>query len=187
MLSTKVIATHITNLTDARYFAAWGVDYLAYIVEEGREESIHLSALQEIDQWVEGPESLLMYEGLSVDATSTIFQEAGYKKAILGPFIEPDSAWDATFRIITALDRSLCSEPGSYIFRPENNDVPSEWDAPEDVHIYIDVDQSPQELKSISQYPYVAGIVVRGSQEQKVGVKTYDELTDLFESLEVFE
>ena len=30
MLSKKVIATAITNLTDARYFAARGIDYLLF-------------------------------------------------------------------------------------------------------------------------------------------------------------
>ena len=29
----KIIATDIVNLTDARYFAAWGVDGLAYSID----------------------------------------------------------------------------------------------------------------------------------------------------------
>ena len=35
MLKTKVKASSITNLTDARYFAAWGVNWLGFDLRQG--------------------------------------------------------------------------------------------------------------------------------------------------------
>lgn len=182
MLRTKIIATHITTLTDARYFAAWGVDYLAYITDSNRDDAVSLEALKEIDQWVEGPETLLMYEGISIDSESATFRNAGYTRSILGPYIEDDGAWKEVFRVVTSLDD--IDTAGRYIYRPEGM-VPYTADVEPGVHIYLDAHLSLESLIEASSYEYITGIVVRGSDEQKIGVKSFDELTDFFEAIEV--
>ena len=45
MLKTKIIAADLQNLTDARYFAAWLVDYMSFNLSE---ESANLSKIKEI-------------------------------------------------------------------------------------------------------------------------------------------
>jgi len=55
MLATKLLASGITHLTDARYFAAWEVDFLAFPVGEGVEEAISWDYLHALREWVEGP------------------------------------------------------------------------------------------------------------------------------------
>jgi len=64
MLKTKVIASHVTNLTDARYFAARGVDFLLFDLDD-----ITIDAAVEIKEWVEGPEILVL---VSSDKTGDI-------------------------------------------------------------------------------------------------------------------
>ena len=44
----KVIATDIANLTDARYFAAWGVDALAYNIDPSSSDALSLAQLKEM-------------------------------------------------------------------------------------------------------------------------------------------
>ena len=46
----KIIATDIANLTDARYFAAWGVDGLAYNVDPLSENSLSPAELNRFPQ-----------------------------------------------------------------------------------------------------------------------------------------
>ena len=53
-LKVQVIASNITNLTDARYFAAYGVQYLLFDLSE-----ISIMAIEEIIDWVSGPKILL--------------------------------------------------------------------------------------------------------------------------------
>ena len=60
----KIIATDIANLTDARYFAAWGVDGLAYNIDPSSANSISSAQLKEIAEWVEGPETTIKLDGL---------------------------------------------------------------------------------------------------------------------------
>ncbi|MEO0734260.1 MAG: hypothetical protein AAFZ52_15600 [Bacteroidota bacterium] len=53
MLATPVLASGITHLTDARYFAAWEVDYLAFPL--GGDDGITWDYLNALREWVEGP------------------------------------------------------------------------------------------------------------------------------------
>ena len=55
-LKVQVIASNITNLTDARYFAAYGVQYLLFDLTE-----INIAGIKEIIDWVSGPKTLLLF------------------------------------------------------------------------------------------------------------------------------
>ncbi len=66
MSRPKIIAAHITNLTDARYFAAQGVDYLLF-----DSALISLSGMMEIKEWIEGPAILLRI----ADENSSVIDE----------------------------------------------------------------------------------------------------------------
>lgn len=48
-------ATHITNLTDARYFAAKGVDYLGFNLDQSSESCVSPEVMHAIVEWVQGP------------------------------------------------------------------------------------------------------------------------------------
>jgi len=56
MLKYPVIATHISNLTDARYFAARGIDFLLYDLDQ-----INIDQIEEIQNWISGPKALLLF------------------------------------------------------------------------------------------------------------------------------
>ena len=55
-LKVQVIASNITNLTDARYFAAYGVQYILFDLTE-----INIAGIKEIVDWVSGPKTLLLF------------------------------------------------------------------------------------------------------------------------------
>jgi len=59
VLARKVIVQNITNLTDARYFAAWGVDYLSFNMNAESEYYLPWEKISEIIEWVEGPGALI--------------------------------------------------------------------------------------------------------------------------------
>jgi len=59
VLNRKVIAQNIINLSDARYFAAWGVDYLSFNTIPDSDYFLELDKVQEIKDWVEGPLCLI--------------------------------------------------------------------------------------------------------------------------------
>jgi len=62
MLKTRIKAGQITNLTDARYFAAWGIDWMGFNLEAGSEGYLAPQAVVGIKSWVEGPKIIGEFE-----------------------------------------------------------------------------------------------------------------------------
>ena len=67
MLTQKIIAQNITNLSDARYFAAWGVEYISFNTIQDSEYHIKDAAIKEIKDWVEGPQCLIEANALEFE------------------------------------------------------------------------------------------------------------------------
>ena len=55
MYNPQIKASQITNLTDARYFAAWGVEWLGFGLESGQDYFVTTAQMAAIKEWVEGP------------------------------------------------------------------------------------------------------------------------------------
>ena len=70
----KIIASDITNLTDARYFSAKGVDYLLYDMDK-----ISIQEVAEIKEWVEGPLTLLLFSRQSIQSLEEAVLKIGPK------------------------------------------------------------------------------------------------------------
>jgi len=84
MLKTKIIAADLQNLTDARYFAAWLVDYMSFNLSE---ESANLSKIKEIMDWVEGPIFSAQYTGLEdLQSIEAQLEALSINHLIKGPF-----------------------------------------------------------------------------------------------------
>ncbi|MGB3547582.1 MAG: hypothetical protein WBA17_11440 [Saprospiraceae bacterium] len=54
-LTTSVLAGGITHLTDARYFAAWGVEWLGFPLGRHGTEGITPNQFHALREWLEGP------------------------------------------------------------------------------------------------------------------------------------
>ncbi len=149
ILKCNVIASHVSNLTDARYFAARGVDYLLYDLDE-----ISLSKIAEIQEWVSGPEALLLFSNNSIDQ----LDEAMIK---LSPF-----------GISTKDDISAVSHLNGHteIFEWSKDQVELHGLEYKDFDTY-----NPQSDQ---------GVFVRGGAEAAVGIKSYDELDEILDALE---
>jgi len=53
MLTTTVKASSISNLTDARYFAAWHVDWLGFDLTANGLSVLSLPEVKEIKDWID--------------------------------------------------------------------------------------------------------------------------------------
>lgn len=176
MLKRKVIAQNITNLTDARYFAAWGVDYLSFNISKDSPFFIELSKAQEIIEWVEGPLSLIesnaveFIEGIDGHILSNIFSSLPLNK-------------EAFFR--TPMSEVLRGLPaGKYIIQPNPSEVEAlfKLDASKIMGCDIFVDAQDLGIAQLEELPEY-GLVLQGGAEEKVGVKSFDELDVIYEWL----
>lgn len=192
-LKTKVIAAAVTNLTDARYFAAWGVDYMAYIIDERDDQYIGIEGTKEIIDWVEGPKHMGLLPGVDTPASSSeIYTTLELEALMISPFIDAQTVepvsptvyrsvlWDAS---LLDLDEELLIVKlpvGTTLI-----DVAADLQklAAKNV-VYLDIHPTVADLEVVLGNIQPEGIVLRGGEEEKVGFKSYDELDDLFEYLE---
>lgn len=155
MLKTKVIASHVTNLTDARYFAARGVDYLLFDLDD-----IAIDAAVEIKEWVEGPALLLL---LSSTSTGKL-DEAVLR---LSPAYMGAKSADALADIA-----HLSTHVSIFKWKPTAITIE------DDTFVPLTEDISLDDLPS--------GIIVRGGDEEEIGMKTFDDLDEFFDSIEIY-
>ncbi len=169
----KIIAQNITNLSDARYFAAWGVDYLSFNIIPDSEYSIEIDELKEIKEWVEGPKTLIESTGLEfLDFSDGHILNSMYASLPLNK--------EAFFRInFEEYKKGLPA--GKYIIKASQEDLShlDSLSAPHDYSVELFLDINNLSIKDYEHWPEW-GLVVQGGEEEKVGLKSFDELDDLY-------
>jgi len=155
MLTRRVIAADITNLTDARYFAARGVDYLMFDMAK-----VALDRIIEIKDWVEGPELILSLDSSSLN----LIEEAILK---VKPFA------------VVSKNPQTTGELMPYQAHVEVTEFDNNALALDDKK-YVPVG----DLSVLDNLEEEHGIIISGSDEVEVGVKDYDLLDGILDLLE---
>lgn len=218
MLATQLLASGITHLTDARYFAAWEVDYLAFPLGEKTDgEAISLDMLNALREWIEGP--AIVAELGDVDegsAWATTLQTENINIALVAS-TAPASAHEelsaAGVRVISHVKVAgyqsaddvteaikehssaelilLDFESGGITWTDIATGTPFSLDSLRELlairPCLLQIDTAGNDPVEIKEAYPLTGFAVRGSSEEKVGYKSFDDLDDLFEGLEVFE
>lgn len=177
MINRSIIAQNITNLTDARYFAAWGVSYVSFNSISDSPYYMTEDKIREIKEWLEGPKCLIECRTLEFDELADgLILDNMYSSLPLSK--------ESFFRIdITEFMKGL--PDGHYIITPESDNQLEEVlrklkKMSTGLNIYIDIAHlSIQNLR----IPKDIGIVVQGGDEEKPGVKSYEDLDELYEIL----
>ena len=186
----KVIATDIANLTDARYFAAWGVEAMAYNIDSSGSDSLSMAQLKEITDWVEGPETMIKMEGLAIpDNLEEVNNNLEIHGAIIGPFIEADTlpSFNKVLRICTIedgwqdADQLILTYP-SAINNASDQTKEQIKSINEGKEVYLDASFTANDLDLITSLGF-SGIILKGGAEEKVGFKSYEDLDEILETI----
>ena len=185
----KIIATDISNLTDARYFAAWGVDMMCYNIDPDTEGSLSIPQFKEITEWVEGPMTGIKISGLAIPE-SLSDEGIGIKNVIISPFIDKSdlpTTIENVYRICT-LDEGWQDDDKLVLTLSKAVDQLSEAEVgaiktiSTDKEVYLDGIFKASDLENIESFG-VMGIILKGGDEEKVGYKSFDELDEVLEAL----
>jgi len=207
MLPIRILANQVTNLTDARYFAARGADYIC--MNDGiSTKGISIEEMNAIAEWVEGPEFLLHFT--SPDYYLDIvdrFEPAGliFDKAELHNIpgsVQSDLKF-VTYKvddfealgdegisgtdIVLGFDYLILDLRGTHKTMEELialGALPIIQAICAAGAVFLDVPVSAASLPVVLEDIKPEGWVLHGGSEDKVGVKTYDELDDFFDVLE---
>jgi len=170
----------ITNLSDARYCAGMTVDLLGFRAVEGQENYIKSSLFQEIRGWISGPLVVAEVYGLThSDQLAPILEN--YKPDYLEMGVKELRLFNnLPLPLILAIgegeaNKTFSVEP-AYLLSAS----PLKTSTPLLVNV-----QSKDELDSLLADPNVKGIVLKGGNEVRPGLKEFELMNDVLEALEV--
>ncbi len=200
-LKLPVFAGRISNLSDARFFSAYGVDWMSFICNTISTHYIAPVQIKEILNWLSGPKICINVIGCHPDEINQLVDE-----------LKPDGVLVDEFQAVDALE-----EQGLQIFRQilvgtdysaadlgkhkkqvntglvlnfETNSIPFTdqqiqmlQTADLGFPIYVDAQFSLPILGDLVNNP-VCGVYLRGGLEDKVGIRSFGELQDFMEFLE---
>jgi len=186
-LKTKVKAGNITNLSDARYCAGMGVDWLGFPAN-----TIDPKTFGEITGWVSGPQFVLEITDHSlVEEYQVEFVQINCKELDNSIFSKTRlivvlalSDWDTSKELIAKNKHRIEFMVVTHLTGDRQRDGDAIKVMSDLVEVYIDLDSAPYSLDEVLTFD-IAGINISGNQELKPGLKDYAELADVLEQLEV--
>jgi phosphoribosylanthranilate isomerase len=201
-LKTKVKISQVTNLSDARYCAGMGVQYLGFNFRINHENYIAPETVKEIKPWISGPLLVGEFEA----------SETSYIKEILSkvPLDMIEINLPDKLNELTLLGKPMilsCDVEQYDSFTRLEEDLNYAGDL---VEFFIleqisgKIDDIKRILNRFGSYPIllgsvigseniirileetnVMGIELKGGKEEQVGFKDYEELADILEKLEI--
>ena len=185
MYRNPILVRKISHLTDARYFAAMGVDWISIALDQDPASFMQWHAIRE---WVEGLQ--LLAEIPSGDESlfaKTIIDAHPDGILVLGdpPYTLPEDVeyfLEVTnHTVIPASSKVKIILP----YTPGNAFVmPAEIADPRQV--FLESAWTPETLSSLLDSGYNGGICLTGGQEDATGVRDYEEMDQLFDCLSAY-
>jgi phosphoribosylanthranilate isomerase len=184
-LKTLVKVGNITNLSDARYCAGMGVDFLGFTVIEGQPQYVPVKTYQEIRGWVAGPKFVIEMYGytdkVSFDEIIANYApdmiECGVSEYAL---LQPKTNLPFLVKLDTAHVPPFTTPPEFLIVNETDLSNVNEHS----LHLLV-VLNAKDSLDKILSSDNVKGVVLSGSSEIRPGFKEYDDLAEVLEALEV--
>lgn len=217
MLTTKVKASSITNLTDARYFAAWGVHWLGFNLDSKSDTYIQPQVMKAIKEWVDGVQIVGEFDLQSAEEIQTAIEMMELDLIQVGTLTELSTLIEISTSIavikeivvdtqstFTSIEDTLdqfSAHAKYFILNLDKNGI--SWQQLENTKnpfsledlnkwctrypIILSIDLDSELVDEIMKTIPVYGINVKGGEEEKTGYKSFDELDEVFETLEVLE
>ena len=213
MLKINIKASQITSLTDARYFAAKEVTWLSFNFVEKDASYIDPMVARAMFSWVEGPIIVGEFDYISAEEINFYGDNWGLKAIQVGfftplsivreikripvikefrieEFTNPDFLRKELLAFLPYVEAfQLNFDKNGITWKDIKN--PSSMLTVEDLknlcadfNIILSIDFEPFMLSEIEELkPY--GLNVKGSAEERVGVKSFDEIDEVFDALEI--
>lgn len=202
-LKTLVKVSEVNNLSDARYCAGMGVEMIGFALDENHPQFIELAKLREISVWISGVKVVGEFAGENIENMNYLSKELNLDYIQLNHLLKPEEMAELHKPIIQklVLDNASEKEIESYLntykefvsfFLLENESADSvnsliptlkKWCNQFPVILGFGIKN--EDLETILLEIEPAGIGLKGGNEIKPGLKSFDELASILEVLEV--
>ena len=214
MPTAKIYAGPITNLTDARYFAAWGVEWLSFNLSPDEEDFLTPNQILAIKEWVEGPAMVGEFNRHDTHEIQKLTVDLQLDAIQLGPDVTLDTLLqlDTDLPILKVIQVSpqhssdqledLLSDFAAHVSHFILDFTSEDWNlemlqyAPDldwerllsfshQFPIIFNLGFDPADTLALIENEEAISIQLTGGVEEKVGYKSFEELDEIFEALEV--
>ena len=198
----QIKASTITNLTDARYFAAKEVDFLGFNLEEGTDGYLEPIYMKAIREWVEGPKIVGEFDRTPA---RTVLEAAAFYELDAMQVSQAEDLHlldgleiifylkaDTDLAALEARLRELAPLVSYFLLDFSENDQAAkllreqaaDWKTLfQNYPVLLDINLAADALADLLQLLQPAGLALRGGEEERVGVKSYDAIDAIFESM----
>ena len=191
MLKTKIIASSITNLTDARYFAAWGVEAMGFDLNVNSPSFVSPAQVHAFKDWVSVPIIIGQFDGMqSKEEVDELIISLELDAVQLGPFAP--LTWNfnlPVYREVILSEKLKLNAADHFIVKSEGNHTELDLKTLKELcdvqSCFLDFVLSPEEHTNLLASLNISGFVLRGGEEEKVGFKSFDEVDEIMEELEI--
>jgi len=182
----QIKAGNIGNLTDARYFAALGVQWLGFNFRKDEPNALQLEDAKTIQNWITGPTIVAEFSTIEVDY---IFEICHNLQTNFIQIPGQDNLHDLhkEYKIIQVYHNNNYDKNGQTSFLRLGMHSVEQVNAAISHHkkIIFKINDDIELTKHIIKNTQLVSIEIQGSNEQEVGIKSFDELNDLLEWLEL--
>jgi len=178
MLYRDVLALDVTNLSDARYFSAKGVRWIAFPIARDFD---NIQTIKEMLSWIAGPEAML--HSLDGDAAYAkwLSEEVGVNKIMVNT--EDLDSFESFQKgnIVPFIGQDLPTDLSNYnqavLEVEEYNDYQKV--TPGDILF-----PATEKIKELAENNEDLALAIKGGEEEKPGLKNYEALDKILAHLE---
>jgi phosphoribosylanthranilate isomerase len=212
-MSTPIIlACSIQNLTDARYFAAWEADWLVFGCDPGAPDFVPPVQIAAMAEWIQGPAiagTFGVQDALDIRLTASELNLGAIVADMAVPletlreiegfipiFKEITLSPDDSAAYIEAQFQAFSAVSDAFILNAWKNRIGWQdllssrfWPLAWIQHccaaypVFIAIDALPSEYGEIHKWLAPKGFCLRGGDEEKTGLKSFDELDDSIQEI----
>jgi phosphoribosylanthranilate isomerase len=179
----------ISSLTDARYCAGMGVEFLSVYFDENAVGSMRAEALAGIRPWIEGVKWIGEFAGINPDKLQELAAEFELDTWIVSEEFETSSL--SGIQIVKSINEIPLSDAGNYGFQLQNAEILQEENSGEMLNSILQnqllfLSEQISAEDAIHLYKKIPGLIfsLRSSGEERPGWMDLGALQDYLEAVE---
>jgi|GEM_PF-1156429 len=182
----KIKAGNINHLTDARYFAAYGINWMGFNFKVNDPNKIDIETAKTIMDWIEGPQIIAEFDALDLDYIFQICSQLQINNIqlpieyFINELNDYEVLWKGTVQQFSEME----TIPDQLLVTDVTNINLLQPILQKNKNTIIRLTENLAQSKSILQNTLLKAIEICGSSEDAIGLKAYDSINDLFDFLE---
>ncbi|RTQ45712.1 hypothetical protein EJV47_24820 [Hymenobacter gummosus] len=204
-LLTSVIVRGINNLSDARYCAGMGADYLTFRLDPALPGAVTPELVQELSSWVAGVQLVGEFGTLPVEQINALVQQCGLQQVLLHGPRRPEEMAELTVPalVLVAWIPDMLPEDverrfqqqaphvGGFVFAelpPQPLAEAQLMRLTEQARLYpiwLAPGFAPASVRELIEAVQPRGLVLEGGNEIRPGLRDFTEMEAVFEELEI--